>query len=85
MKLRPGQRIATCRDCGAQGIENPDDIAKGICPDCLEHRLDRLMTRNPSATDTDILRAARAGGSEPEPTDRLMRRLGPERAPMLPL
>lgn len=35
-RLKPGQTIATCRRCGAQGIEDANDPAPGICPECLE-------------------------------------------------
>lgn len=37
--LKPGQRLATCDVCGAKGIENEDDPAPGICPDCLADKL----------------------------------------------
>lgn len=41
IKLKPGQRFATCRICGARGIEDADDPCPGTCPDCLEAALCR--------------------------------------------
>jgi len=36
------RRLATCRVCLAQGYEEPDDVAPGICPPCLERTMARL-------------------------------------------
>lgn len=36
-------RIATCRVCGAQGLEDETDPAPSLCPSCLEATMDRLM------------------------------------------
>lgn len=38
-RLNPGQRVATCRVCGAQGIEDANDPAPGLCPRCFEDHL----------------------------------------------
>ena len=42
--LKPGQRLATCRACGAKGIEDADDPAPGLCPDCFEAFLRAAVT-----------------------------------------
>lgn len=31
-----GQRVATCRHCGAIGIEDISDPCPGVCPACVE-------------------------------------------------
>ena len=36
---------STCRDCGATGIEEPDDPAPGLCPTCYAKRLDKIGAR----------------------------------------
>jgi hypothetical protein len=34
------QQLATCRFCGAQGVEDSDiDPAPGVCPACLDSRM----------------------------------------------
>lgn len=43
--LKPGQVLATCRVCGAKGIEEPWDPFPGICPDCLESDLKEDLRR----------------------------------------
>lgn len=40
--LRPGQRIVTC-ECGAIGVEDANDPAPGLCPNCLQDALDASL------------------------------------------
>jgi len=42
-----GRYEVTCRACGAQGTEEDDglDPAPGLCPQCLDDRMARVMER----------------------------------------
>jgi hypothetical protein len=38
-------RLAVCRRCGRIGLEDPDDVAPGVCPRCLDALMAALTAK----------------------------------------
>ncbi len=55
----------TCRFCGAEGLEDDDDVAPGVCPTCLDQRMGaalRVFEQNDAYDLTDACRLIREAG-----------------------
>lgn len=52
--------VVRCRGCGAQGLEEDTDVCPGLCPACLDVRLDMASTRFATVVKRDGIGAGLA-------------------------